>query len=69
MNLSFKLGDSIFEGPPRFYNYSENLFAKKEFTKFFSKDMKDNPKYFKVSDDFVIYEANIQTKVIANDVN
>ena len=53
---------------PKFYDYKENLFAKRDFSKFFSKEMPHNLSFYKVPDDFVIYEADIRTKALHPDV-
>jgi hypothetical protein len=62
------VGNAIYEDLPKFYNSKENLFAKKEYTKFFTKEMSENPRYFKTQGDFLIYESDPATKRIIADV-
>lgn len=53
---------------PRMYQGNENLLAKTEYSKFFSKDFKQNVDYFKMAEENLIYRANIERKTIHSEV-
>jgi len=63
-----KIGNEFFQRVPKLYLGKENLYAKKDYTKFLTKDMSQNLSYFKLPTDYIIYQADTSTKRIYPDV-
>lgn len=60
-------GKLSFDMLPRLYTGNENLLAKTEFSKFYSKEFKQNLEFFKVAEENLIYKANINRKTLHSD--
>lgn len=58
----------LFDMLPKLYQGNENLLAKTEYSKYFSKDFKENVNYFKMLEENIIYKANLSDKTLRSDV-